>query len=380
MSTSSTFPSDTVTDLWGIRILTCRLGRARALRLVALSATVVAVNPGPAPAADGELRSPGRTAANVRFEPLQRGPGGLSVAGTGTYRGAVEVRRNGRSLAVVNDVGFEDYVRGIDEVPPSWPAAALEAQAIAARTYAAHFAASRGTTPWRAVGADICATPRCQVYRGLDTERTAQGQGWLPAVEATAGRVLLSGGRPIMASYSATANGPLAMSQNGARAMAMEGRSASDILSAYYGIRPTLAPGQVPATIRVALSTGTGAVRVSAAGPFRVLDGNGGVLAVAAGGEWMVVPEGDGVRVVPPATHQQQLSPPGAVGAEGTAVSALPAAVSATAPGDGGGRGPARVITASAPLPGLAPWALVAAALASAAGSGAATLRRRLRT
>ena len=82
------------------------------------------------------------------------------------------------------------------------------------------------------MGADICATSTCQVYRGLDAEKRAQGYGWLRAVEATAGRALIEGGRPIMASYSSTANGPRAMSQNGALEMANAGRSAAEIHAA----------------------------------------------------------------------------------------------------------------------------------------------------
>ena len=166
----------------GSRILARRRASGRAIRLVALSATVVAVGPGAAWGVAGDLRSPGLAADAVRFEPVASGSGGLTVAGTGTYRGAIEVRRNGRTLAVRNDLTLEEYVRGIDEVPPSWPAAVLQAQAIAARTYAAHKVLT-GDARWRAVGADICATPTCQVYRGLDAERRAAGHGWLPAVE-----------------------------------------------------------------------------------------------------------------------------------------------------------------------------------------------------
>ena len=79
------------------------------------------------------------------------------------------------------------------------------------------------------------------------------GRDWLRAVEDTAGRALLEGGRPIMASYSSTANGPRAMSQNGALEMANAGRSASEILATYYGLRPTLAPAKLPAAIKVAV-------------------------------------------------------------------------------------------------------------------------------
>ncbi|MGI8806974.1 MAG: SpoIID/LytB domain-containing protein [Acidimicrobiales bacterium] len=329
---------------------------------MALSATVLAVNPGVAWGLDGWPAGQGWATGTVRVEPLP-GSTGLSVAGTGTYRGAIEVRRNGGGLAVVNDLRLEDYVRGIDEVPPSWPAPALQAQAIAARTYAAHTAMAKEPR-WRAVGADICATSTCQVYRGLDAEREAQGYGWLPAVEATAGRALLSGNQPIRASYSSEANGPVAMSQNGALAMALEGRSAADILDAYYGLRPTLAPKRLPATIRVAVVMSSASVRISATGPFRVVDGSGAVLAASGTGEWRVVPAGGGVRLIPPETYQ----PPAAV-TEGAdlAVAAGPAAA----------RRPARVVTAAGARPSPGVWALVAVALVLAAGSSAITLTRR---
>ena len=59
--------------------------------------------------------------------------GFLTVRGLGDYRGALELVRAGSGLAVVNDVGLEDYVRGVAEVPSGWPMEALRAQAIAAR-------------------------------------------------------------------------------------------------------------------------------------------------------------------------------------------------------------------------------------------------------
>jgi hypothetical protein len=346
----------------GDRILACRTAPARRFRLVALSATVVAMGPAAWAGAD-EQPAVGWEADSVRFEPLTAGANGLTVAGTGTYRGAVEVRPNGRSLAVVNDVGFEDYVRGIDEVPASWPAAVLQAQAIAARTYAAHRAAAREDTPWKAAGADICATPRCQVYRGLDTERKARGHGWLPAVEATAGRVLLEADRPILASYSATANGPRAMSQNGARDMAMAGHSATQILAAYYGVTPTLAPRRLPARIRVAVDLGANGVRVAATRPFRVVSGDGVELAAPASGEWRVVQGPGGVRLLPPESQEEQAS--------GTGADTVEQAILVRRPG--------RAVMAGAPLPRVGPWALTAAALLLAAGSGAITLVRRRR-
>ena len=327
---------------------------------MAISATVVAFGSGPAWPVGAEQSLAG---SSVRFEPLQAGDGGLTVAGTGSYRGAIEVRRSGRGLAVVNDLPLEQYVRGIDEVPPSWPAAALQAQAIAARTYAAHKALT-GEPRWREVGADICATSTCQVYRGLDTERRAQGHGWLPAVEATAGRALLEGGRPIMASYSSTANGPRAMSQNGALEMANQGKSAADILTSYYGLRPTLAPARLPAAIKVVVVMGAKSVQISPAGPFRVVDGAGATWATAAGGgRWAVVAGAGGVRLVPPDTYAPE--PPAPV-------------VVAEAPAPSPFRSPGRVLTAAGPVPAPAPgrWAVAAMALALVVGTWSITLQR----
>ena len=348
--------------IWGDRILACRRAPARTFGVVAISATVVAFGSGPAwPVGAGQPL----TGSTVRFEPLPAGDGGLTVAGTGSYRGAIEVRRNGGGLAVVNDLPLEQYVRGIDEVPPSWPAAALQAQAIAARTYAAHKALT-GEPRWREVGADICATSTCQVYRGLDTERRAQGHGWLPAVEATAGRALLEGGRPIMASYSSTANGPRAMSQNGALEMANQGSSAADILTTYYGLRPTLAPARLPAAIKVVVVMGAKSVRISPAGPFRVVDGTGATLATAAGGQWAVVAGASGVRLVPPDSYAPE--PP-------------PAPVVSESPAPSPFRSPGRVLTAAGPVPAPAPgrWAVAAMALALVVGTANITLQRRRR-
>ena len=139
----------------------------------------------------------------VRFESLA--PDGFLTAGDlGDYRGAMEVVRAGGGVGVINDVGVEDYVRGIAEVPSSWPTEALRAQAIAARTYALH---EKGSPPASAseIGADICPTQACQVYVGLAKERAEAGERWVAAVEATRGQVLLRKGGPIRAMYYAGA-------------------------------------------------------------------------------------------------------------------------------------------------------------------------------
>ncbi|MDQ6797633.1 MAG: SpoIID/LytB domain-containing protein, partial [Actinomycetota bacterium] len=167
--------------------------------LTALVLTSVVPVPVAAVAADDP---PGWVVDRVRFEPTDPGGGPLTVQETGAYRGVIEVGPSAGGLAVINDVGVQDYVKGIAEVPSSWPAEALKAQAIAARTYALNAKASPSPSPWRADGADICNTDSCQVYAGLAKELGPEGAAWAAAVDDTAGQVLLYHGRPIFAEYS----------------------------------------------------------------------------------------------------------------------------------------------------------------------------------
>lgn len=78
------------------------------------------------------------------------------------YRGSLRALRSGGSVTTINVVSMESYLRGVVpvEMPASWPATALAAQAVAARTYAA-YKRSRATG-----SSDICDTTACQVYAG----------------------------------------------------------------------------------------------------------------------------------------------------------------------------------------------------------------------
>ena len=123
------------------------------------------------------------------------------------YPGALSVRRadNG-TLSLTVTLPFEDYLKGIAEVPSSWPRAALEAQAIAARSYAL------ATTGWDGAQGEtlktpICATTACQVYRGIPVPFDPTVRRWFGAVRRTTGKVLLYGGRPADTVYFSTSNG-----------------------------------------------------------------------------------------------------------------------------------------------------------------------------
>ena len=116
------------------------------------------------------------------------------------YRGSVEIWNTPGGLQVVNQVGLEDYVRGVMKVEanPAWPMEALKAQAVVARTYALYE---------RLVGPEgvfhLQSTTASQVYRGVSGEDPRSNM----AVEATRGVVLTYQGLIIPAFYHAASGG-----------------------------------------------------------------------------------------------------------------------------------------------------------------------------
>ena len=123
------------------------------------------------------------------------------------YPGTLTVhRQTDGTLALTVTLPFERYLEGIAEVPPTWPMAALDAQAIAARSYAL------STTGWHGpegatLQTPICSTTSCQVFRGVPVTPTLGIRRWYAAVDRTSGQVLEDAGRPIDAVYFSTSNG-----------------------------------------------------------------------------------------------------------------------------------------------------------------------------
>ena len=127
---------------------------------------------------------------------------GIPVLGK-RYRGRIRVYLNDRGyLNIINELPFEDYLRGVvpREMGPEIfdNLDALKAQAIAARTYAL-----RNLGEFGGEGFDICATPRCQVYGGMDGEHRLSDQ----AVLETRAQVLVHRGQLVDALYSSTCGG-----------------------------------------------------------------------------------------------------------------------------------------------------------------------------
>jgi SpoIID/LytB domain protein len=140
---------------------------------------------------DGEFRAPGALTLVV---------GGQKV----TYRGRLESRTPASGPTdrriTVNRLPLDDYVRGVipREMPASWHAAALRAQAIAARTYAAFESANSTNQIYQ-----LCDTSACQVYGG----KTAEYPSTNDAVVKTAGQIRTYGGGPAFTQFSASNGG-----------------------------------------------------------------------------------------------------------------------------------------------------------------------------
>lgn len=128
------------------------------------------------------------------------------------YYGGFEYRRNaGENLIVINFVGLEDYVKGVIpyEMGGSWPLAALEAQAICARTYVQ--GANRHLGGY---GFDVCNTADCQAYYGLGNGRTGATAVSDQAVDNTAGLCIYADGILARAVYYSSNGGASESSEN----------------------------------------------------------------------------------------------------------------------------------------------------------------------
>lgn len=135
--------------------------------------------------------------AVVRLQPR----GGFLLVNGRPYRGLIEIRRTAQGrLTVINELDLEEYLYGVvrSEMDPRWPAEALRAQAVAARSLAAQSAGR-----FAAEGYDVRSTTDSQVYGGV----AAEDPRATAAVDATRGVVMLYDGRPAFAAYHTDSGG-----------------------------------------------------------------------------------------------------------------------------------------------------------------------------
>jgi SpoIID/LytB domain protein len=134
----------------------------------------------------------------------------LMADGSSTrYHGQVGAIRDGAGEDTINRVGLEHYVQGSvpREVPASWQAAAVQAQAIAARSYAE---ASRAAARYNGSSWDICDNTMCQMYGGMaryDSSGHLVYADDPAALKGNGDEVLRYQGAPVLAQYSASNGG-----------------------------------------------------------------------------------------------------------------------------------------------------------------------------
>jgi len=167
---------------------------------------------------EGTLRRPGSAPQTVREPLLHLGDAPVDILPVGeqlvrcelrvtagrattrrSYRGSLQVRASSSRLTIVNQVALDDYLRGVVplEIGSAAPAAALQAQAIAARSYAL---ARRGDGQRPVADFEVATT---QAYLGAGAETVATDA----AVAATSGQMLTVDDEPVEAVYSACCGG-----------------------------------------------------------------------------------------------------------------------------------------------------------------------------
>jgi stage II sporulation protein D len=155
--------------------------------------------------------STGRTRARLRAPVTVTGGATTRLRGTadnglsnGVYRGSMVLSRDGGAVLAVNRLSLEHYLYGVvaAEMPASWPAEALKAQAVVARSYVLR--SLRPRSPY-----DVFADTRSQVYRGVLAETAAT----TAAVRGTAARVVTAGGAIAQTFFFSTSGGRTATNE-----------------------------------------------------------------------------------------------------------------------------------------------------------------------
>jgi SpoIID/LytB domain protein len=124
----------------------------------------------------------------------------VTPSGTRAYRGRLLAVPLAGGRVTVNTVGLESYLRGVVplEMPALWSPAAVRAQAVAARTYAAYERAHPRSTAF-----DVYDTTASQVYGGVAAEHSASDA----AIRATRRRILEHDGAAAFTQFSSSNGG-----------------------------------------------------------------------------------------------------------------------------------------------------------------------------
>lgn len=129
------------------------------------------------------------------------GHGRVRIGGAGAYRGALEVvptKSEAGSLNVINALSVNQYVKGVvaNEMPASWPLAALRTQAVASRSYGLSAGVDGN-------GFDLYDDTSSQVYGGIASETARSNR----AASSTGGEVVRYKGQVAETFFSACSGG-----------------------------------------------------------------------------------------------------------------------------------------------------------------------------
>ena len=144
------------------------------------------------------------------FSPIGRPPSFLKIKGTRrksyAYRGSIIIKPLRARLQAINLVDIEDYLKSVvpSEIYNRAGSAALEAQAIAARTYAV-----RNMDRHKKAGFNICDKVHCQAYRGMLKEVPATSKAVLNSI----GKILTFNRKPANTVYHSNCGGILKSSK-----------------------------------------------------------------------------------------------------------------------------------------------------------------------
>lgn len=121
--------------------------------------------------------------------------------GVPAYRGNFEIHKTEEGLLLINELLLEEYLYAVvpSEMPSTYPAESLKAQAVCARTYSYGYLEHAGLP---ALGAHVDDSVNYQVYNNIMEKKSSTD-----AVRQTEGELLLQAGKPITAYYYSTSCG-----------------------------------------------------------------------------------------------------------------------------------------------------------------------------
>lgn len=121
--------------------------------------------------------------------------------GVPSYRGNFEIHKTEDGLLLINELLLEEYLYAVvpSEMPSTYPAESLKAQAVCARTYSYGYLEHAGLP---ALGAHVDDSVNYQVYNNIMEKKSSTD-----AVRQTEGELLLQDGKPITAYYYSTSCG-----------------------------------------------------------------------------------------------------------------------------------------------------------------------------